>query len=227
MSAPPNTLLLIFLLFAAGCQPLPAGSLEAVGGASNSPRPGDVYLLRGWRDLYSGGIDQLATKLRDRGVRATVYREAQWRELADAITHKGGADNRREPLVLIGFSWGADDAVRIARELQSRHLQVDLLVTIDPVTPPPVPGNVRTCYNFYQSNGVWDLFPWLRGIPLQSGGAASLTNINIRHHPDLLEPNTSHATIAANPKLHRAIIDRVLSVCTLRATSPPAESSAP
>ena len=83
-------------------------------------------------------------------------------------------------------------------------MTVDLLVTIDPVTPPPVPPNVRRCYNLFQSNGIWDVFPWLRGIPLrpQRPGAGELKNMDLRRdRPDLLEQDTSHATIAANPKI--------------------------
>lgn len=191
--------------------------MEAVRPASETARRGNVYLLRGWQDLYSQGIDQLADSLRREGVEAQVFRAGQWRELGETISHRYAGAGRREPLVLIGFSYGADDVVQIADQLKGADLTIDLLITIDPVTPAPVPENVRVGYNFFQSNGVWDAFPWFRGVPLQPDGNRQIMNIDIRRQrTDLLEPDTAHSNIAANPKIHREIIRRVLEVCGAR-----------
>lgn len=180
----------------------------------NLGHPGTVFLVRGWRDLWSEGIDQLAEQIRRNGMNAQVYRESQWRELAEAIDYRYRSNALTRPLVLIGFSYGADDVLRIAERLARDSIPVDLLITIDPVTPPQVPGNVRVCYNYYQTNGIWDLFPWLRGIPLSASRPGQLVNVDIRRQrTDLLEPNTSHATIAGNPKLHREIVSHVREIC--------------
>jgi len=205
------------VLVAQGCQPLPPGDLTAIAPAGETLPVGNVCLIRGWQDLYSSGVDRLASELQQSGVRAHVYRAAQWREVDRALArqYRGVAD--RQPLVLIGFSYGADDVVRIASDLKSAGVAVDLLITIDPVTPPPVSSNVRLTYNYFQTNGVWDVFPWFRGVPLRSAGAPQLINVDIRRQrPDLLEPDTAHANIAANPKLHREIIKKVLAVCPPR-----------
>ena len=61
---------------------------------------------------------------------ATAYREEQWGDLADALLARPA-----QPLVLVGFSYGADDVILIARRLAEHGRPVDLLVTIDPVTP--------------------------------------------------------------------------------------------
>ena len=132
----------IFAMFLIGCHPLPPGRVDAVRALSPAPRAGQVFLIRGWRDLWSQGIDDLATKIRDAGVSAQVYRAAQWHELASALTTTRKNPLPTEPLVLIGFSYGADDAIETARQLQTANIPVDLLITIDPVTPPPVPPNV-------------------------------------------------------------------------------------
>ena len=48
--------------------------------------------------------------------------------------------------------------------------------------------------------------------PLKSDGVVKLINIDIRaQRPDLLEPDTAHSNIAANPKLHREIVRLVLT----------------
>jgi hypothetical protein len=116
--------------------------------------------------------------------------------------------------------------IRIARQLNARSIPVDLLITIDPVTPPAVPPNVRRCLNYYQSNGVWDIFPWFRGIPLAAApDGPAIVNQNLRtDRRDLLEPGTSHQTIAANGKLHREIMARVMEACL---ADPPLYTSAP
>ncbi len=177
-----------------GCARLPAGDVSEL----SHPSHPNVILVRGFLDWYSTGIDQLATELRAAGVPCLVYREDQWRQVAEQLSQ-----HPQQPTVLIGFSYGADDVILIARQLSEAKKSVDLLITIDPVTPADIPPNTRRCCDFYQSNGFWDIFPWLRGTPVNGSGA--IENINLRNRPDLLEPGTSHATIAANPKLHAAI----------------------
>lgn len=213
----------LLLVMSVSCHSLPPGSMDSVHPTSDGPRKGNVYLLRGWQDVYSAGIDRLAIRLRQNGLRAQAYRAAQWHELAETIARRYRNVPSAEPLVLIGFSYGADDALLVAQYLDRSGQSVELIVTIDPVTPPSVPDNVRLCYNYFQTNGIWDALPWLRGIPLKSSGRTQLINIDIRRQrPDLLERDTSHATIAANPKLHAAIIQQVLSVCVYRSTTPTA-----
>jgi thioesterase domain-containing protein len=86
-----------------------------------------AVLIRGFQDWYSTGIDALANELRAAGVDARVYAQADGKLAGDALL----ADAPR-PLVLIGFSYGADDAVRISRRLKKANKPVDLLITIDP-----------------------------------------------------------------------------------------------
>src|SRR6266567_313999 len=126
-----------FAIFAIGCQPLPAGRVAAIQDGGRTRRLCNVYLIRGWQDLWSQGVDELAVQLRGKGFRAEVFRAAQWREVAGALA-KASKD---QSLVLIGFSYGADDVIEIARQLRDGGRSVDLLITIDPVTPPPVPAN--------------------------------------------------------------------------------------
>src|SRR5258706_123006 len=64
--------------------------------------------------------------------------------------------------------------------LDKASVAVDMVVTMDPVTPPDVPGNVRYCYNLYQSNGAWDKVPMFRGVPLKlaEGAVAERTRVD-------------------------------------------------
>ena len=198
------------MLAATGCARLPPGRTDAVA-LPPASRSGQVYLIRGFLDWYSDGMDRLAAELAADGVADAVYQEEQWGDLGDALLAR---PNLSGPLVLIGFSYGADDVVIIARQFAEQGRTIDLLVTIDPVTPDDVPANVRRCVNFYEPNGVWDVLPFLRGIPLRAEpGGVEPENVNVRGRADLAEPDTSHATIADNAKVHRAIVDLVRGTC--------------
>jgi len=213
----------VILALCAGCSSLPAGAIGDVRASSDSPRAGQVYLVRGWNGLWSEGLDSLAGELRSHGLDARVYQQGQAAQLGDALLSRYRGSPRPDSLVLIGFSFGADEAIRIARRLEEARVPVALLVTLDPVTPPPVPANVICGRNFYQSNGVWDALPWLRGVPVkperanpEATGPARVANYNLREHAELSEGATGHNTIAANRKVHEVIVAEVLRACPAR-----------
>lgn len=209
------------LLAGAGCSSMKPGRLSDVSPQNQDrQRAGNVFLLRGFIGIFSTGIDSLGEQIDQTGVEAQVFQDDQWRSLGHTLgkRYRGVADP--EPLVLIGHSYGADDVVRVARILDEYDVKVDLLVTLDPVTPPAVSKNVARAYNLYQTNGAWDALPWLRGVPLQTenGFAGQLANLNIRgERRDLLEPNTDHFNIEKKGKIHKEVIAQVLDTCPPRA----------
>jgi pimeloyl-ACP methyl ester carboxylesterase len=214
------SLLVACLSLSGGCtSSTKEGDLTAVRFDSTLPRAGNVYLLRGWIGIFSAGIDNLTAELNQAGVRAHVYQEMQWPSLRDRLGDAYAHQGDHEPLVLVGHSYGADSVIRIARELQDRHVTVDLLITLDPVTPPKVPANVARTVNLYQSNGFMDNFPWLRGIPLENadGNRNPLVNIDLRtDRPDLVGPDLDHFNVEKQPGVHQEILRQVLGVCPPR-----------
>lgn len=220
---PTTTALLTSLLLAllhTGCTAsTKEGDLSAVRFDSDHPRAGNVYLLRGWIGIFSAGIDNLTEELNSAGVRAHVYQEMQWPSLRKRLTDAYARQQDHEPLVLVGHSYGADSVLRIARDLQEDNVNIDLLITLDPVTPPKVPSNVLRTVNLYQSNGFMDNFPWLRGIPLtpEPDNSHPLANIDLRNdRPDLVGPDLDHFNVEKQVGVHREVISQVLSVCPPR-----------
>jgi pimeloyl-ACP methyl ester carboxylesterase len=206
-------------MLSTGCSVPPNGPLSSVQPLSDRARVGNVYLLRGWIGVFSTGMDALTDKINAAGVRAIVYQDTQWSELADAIKDKYSKARYHEPIVLVGHSYGADDVLRMAEELDKAGIAVDLVVTLDAVTPPRVPGNVRLCYNLYQSNPVMDHLPFLRGIPVKSDSEhpTKVINNDIRvNRTDLLEPGLDHFNIEKKPKIHDDILRQILAVCPPR-----------
>jgi hypothetical protein len=214
-------LILLPLLFtAAGCS-IPVvnpGSMDAVQPVSRAPRAGNVYLVRGWLGVFSTGIDTLGDKVKAAGVQDAVYQEAQWRTLAAAIIEKYKNVKDPEPLILVGHSYGADDVIAIARELDKEKIPVDLLLTIDATVPPPVPANVRRCYNLYQT-GMLDALPFMRGVPLRADQEfkGKLQNVNIRvDRTDLLDGDVNHFNIEKKDKIHQEALKQILAICPPR-----------
>ncbi|HMO26967.1 MAG TPA: hypothetical protein PKB10_11925, partial [Tepidisphaeraceae bacterium] len=116
--------------------------------------------------------------------------------------------------------YGADGVVAIARELHRRDVPVDLVITLDPVTPRTVSANVRRAVNLYQSNGAWENLPFLRGIPLEKEASAEhteLVNADIRtDRTDLLEPGLDHFNIEKKQSVQDEVIRQVMEVCVPR-----------
>lgn len=214
--------LIVFVMtFAAGCS-IPVvnpGSMDLVQPVSKAPRAGNVYLVRGWLGVFSTGIDTLGDKVKAAGVADEVYQEAQWRDLAAAIIEKYKGVKDAEPLILVGHSYGADDIVAIAREIEKAQIPVDLLVTLDPTTPPAVPANVRRVYNLYQTSAL-DALPFMRGIPLKADPdfKGKLENVDIRaQRVDLVDDDLNHFNIEKKDKIHQDAIKQILAICPPRA----------
>lgn len=195
------------------------GKMEWVQTDSDRPLAGNVYLIRGFIGIWSYGVDHLGRKINEAGIRACVFQEDQWQQVADTIIERYQKSADHEPIVLIGHSYGADDVVRMARRLGEHNMTVDLVITLDPTTPPQVPKNVRLCYNIYQP-GALDVLPFFRGVALEteSPDQKNLANVNIRaERRDLLDSDTDHFNIEKNEKIHAEVIKKVKEFCPPRA----------
>jgi len=212
-------LVVVVLPALCGCKgSMTPGKMEWVQIDSTAPRAGNVYLIRGFIGLFSFGIDRLTVKINEAGIRAHVFQEDQWKQLARTIRETYKNQPNHEPLILIGHSLGADKTLWIAHELKNEGITVDAILTMDPTLPPDVPSNVRVCHNYYQPS-VFDGLGILRGIALKQepGSTGKLINYNIRaEHKELLEPDTNHINVDKNTKIHAAIIARLLEICPPR-----------
>lgn len=147
--------LLIASLFIVGTAP---AGLFAPGGTearAETPAPviGTVYVFRpmGGR-LASPEMDNLAAKIRARGLEADVYNYTNWlRPAKDAIA-RYRAEEWKSPIIVIGHSAGGDSAIRFALWLKRSGVPVNLIVTLDPTRiAGKVPANVERFVNIYSS----------------------------------------------------------------------------
>jgi hypothetical protein len=78
---------------------------------------------------------------------------------ADHDGRLSGDEKLKARIVLYGHSWGASEAVRMARILQKDGVPVLLTIQVDSVSKPgtddwSIPGNVAQAANFYQLDGL-------------------------------------------------------------------------
>jgi hypothetical protein len=137
------------------------------GAVAAEPR---VLLLRGWLAVFSGGLDHLADELRARGIDAEVRRHLYWTSAVSEILRDRA---KIGPLILVGHSQGGNDAIEIARALQTSHVPVDLVVTLAPYMPKPVPANVGRAINYYQGGG------WGSPLVPEAGFRGKLANYDL------------------------------------------------
>jgi hypothetical protein len=138
--------------------------LVAVSGSAEAApdRGPKVYLLRGFMNVFSLGLDELATKIESRGIRAEVYNHLSATRLADEIAgeYKSG---KTRPVILVGHSAGAAAIVDLVGELQRAGVPVALAVTLD-ITSRPIPGGrVGTFLNMYAGTGALSKGPGFQG----------------------------------------------------------------
>lgn len=181
------------------------------------PRAGHVYCMRGWLGIFSTGMDVLAVKIDQEVPSVSVADEEGWR-LIDFLTREHNNGRLRDPIILLGHSWGADDQIRVAKKLADQGIQVDLLITIDPVTPPVIPTNVRRVVNIYKSHPVTDTVPLWRGVAIDaSTTTVPVENIDLRQsNLGFSTDEIDHINIEKSTGVHELILQEIRKICPLR-----------
>ena len=202
-----------------GCDDLPLPPLPA---AQQSQIRGDcsvqAYCLRGLGDVYSLGLNHLTDRLRIEGVNAEVLSHRDWSMLADRILASFQNGTLAGPVVMVGHSYGSDDAIRVAESLDAHGIDVDLLVLLDATVPPQIPANVGRCLHLYQHTFWGDLFPLIfSGRPVQPAPGNDRTEIinrlvNFENFGEgALEVN--HFNIDSSVIIHDVVVDEIVRVC--------------
>jgi hypothetical protein len=113
-----------------------------------------VYLLPGLFSVFSIGMDEIRTKLKQRGISATIHTHLVWETLADEAI----SDYRRGrvgTIVIMGHSAGAVNAVDMPNKIAESGVPISLVVALDPPFRTTVASNnVRWVVNLYMPNGM-------------------------------------------------------------------------
>jgi hypothetical protein len=170
--------------------------------AAAAPRAGSgtghVYLLRGLLNIFSLGMDDLASKLQARGVAATVHNHADWQGIADSIAEKYKA-GKHGPVILIGHSLGADAVMIQAEYLGKKGVPVALVVPFDGTGSYAASPNVARVMNLTQRDYAY----MRRG----AGFKGNLQNIDVSK-----DSSIDHINIDKSGRLHNMVVGAVLGV---------------
>ncbi len=169
-----------------------------------------VYMLRGFMNVFSMGLDSLAQKLEEGGIRTSVANHFAWSSYAqDAIgKYKSG---KVRSIIIIGHSLGGGAALSMAEQLREAKVPVSLVITLDPVGTPQAPANVRRLINLYVSNGMGSK------VERSSKFRGSLVNSDQKDKPDI-----GHVSITT--AFQRKLLGYVRSAAT---SSRPRNASVP
>lgn len=194
-----------------------------IDGASRT-RVGHVFCLRGLLDVFSLGLNDLAERLRQEGIDATAVSGPSWLTLGCDISREWSRGNLQGPVILIGHSYGADNAVWMARYLGRRNIEVELLVLLDATDPPAVPESVARCLHVYRPTVLGNLLPFsFAGNPVQAEEGNNRTAI-VNHivSPEIFgtaAAHIGHLNVDASAAVHDLIVDEILRICPTHSVS--------
>jgi pimeloyl-ACP methyl ester carboxylesterase len=172
------------------------GLLAAVPGQAFAA--GHIYLLRGFADVFSAGIDEMGARLARSGYRATVHSYTEASALADQAVRE--QKTGRGPIILIGHSFGAEAAVAMAEQMKAQGASVALIVSFGPTVGLAVPSNVAQAVNYYQGEVPFTRGPGFRG---------RLTNVNLDK-----KDGVNHFNIEKIDSIQRRVIARVRAIAS-------------
>jgi pimeloyl-ACP methyl ester carboxylesterase len=156
--------------------------------------PPQVYLLRGLMNVFSLGMDDIASKLQGYGISATVMNHADSDFVASRImtTYNSGDHG---PVILIGHSLGADAVADIANTLARYNIPVSVLVLFDGTEAHQIPATVTTAVNYTRH---FMIAPW-------PGSRGLVQNVDLSN-----DPGIDHLNIDTAPSLQQQTINYVL-----------------
>lgn len=156
--------------------------------------PAHVYLLRGLMNVFSLGMDDLAAKIAERRIEATVRNHSDEDAIGSEILARYRSGDMG-PVILIGHSLGADAAMFISQALDRQSIPVALAILFDATRDHIVPKNVGCAVNFTQRF-------YLRPGP---NSRATIANVDLSN-----DNNIDHLTIDKSPSLQNDALNYVL-----------------
>jgi len=177
----------------------------STGNATPAPESvAHVYLLRGVLNIFSLGLDQIAAKLRQRGITATVHNYLFWASLADeaAAEYKTG---RVRTIILVGHSSGATALPDMVARLDRLGVPVSLAIGLDSVFQTRLAAHVGRYINFYVADGA--------GTPVEKANqfSGALENVDVQELPGI-----GHLTIDKNQIIQQRVISAIDTAVRIR-----------
>jgi hypothetical protein len=165
--------------------------------AAQAPVRAHVFLIRGVLNIFSLGMDQMASQLQQQGITATVHNHLFWVSIANeaAAEYKSGRINT---IILVGHSSGATVLPDIVERLDREGVPVKLAVGLDSVFHTSLNGRVGRYINYYVGNGAGTRVAEAKGF------SGKLDNVDVESIPGI-----SHLTIDKNTLIQQKVIAEI------------------
>jgi hypothetical protein len=156
-----------------------------------------VFLVRGVLNIFSLGMDQIASRLQQQGITATVHNHMLWASIADeaAAEYKSG---RIKTIILVGHSSGATCLPDIVARLDQQGVPVKLAIGLDSVFHTRLAGHVGRYINFYVASGNGTRVEQAKDFQ------GKLENVDVERVPGI-----SHLTIDKNQLMQQKVIAEI------------------
>src|ERR1700756_1775995 len=187
--------------------PLKANALPSAQAAQTH-----VYLMRGVLNIFSLGMDQMAYRLQQQGINASVHNHMLWSSVANdaAAAYKSG---KIKTIILVGHSSGATCLPDIVASLSAQGVPVKLAIGLDSVFHTSLTGKVGRYINFYIANGAGTRVEKTKNF------SGELDNVDVERVPGI-----SHVSIDKNEVIQQKVIAAIDAAV---ASGPPAERKPP
>jgi hypothetical protein len=178
--------------------------IPSVGNAGPNPAAqgsdAHVYLLRGVLNIFSLGLDDIAERLRQQGIPATVSNYIFWSSLADeaAADYRSG---KVKTIILVGHSSGATYLPDMVARLSQLGVPVKLAIGLDSVFHTSLSGRVGRYINLYIANGAGTAVRPTRELK------GTLENVNVDS-----VPGVGHISIDKNQYIQHRVIGEIDAV---------------
>jgi len=173
-----------------------------------------VYLMRGVLNIFSLGMDQIASRLQQQGIPASVHNHILWSSVAnDAIAeYRSG---RANVIILVGHSSGATCLPDMVERLSQQGVPVKLAIGLDSVFHTSLSGRVGKYINFYVANGAGTK------VERTQNFQGSLENVDVEN-----VPGVGHLTIDKNELMQQKVIAAIdAAVASGPGIAPPAPAA--
>ncbi len=187
----------------AGCSSTQNATVSSAG---NSGSVANIYMFRGgFNGVFSTGITDMASQLRQRGVPAQDLSWAASKSSLNKIKKSISANPNARPVILAGHSLGATSVVSMARALTDDGIEVDLVIVFDPLASTRIPKGVRKLINFKASGDKENPGRFRPG----TGFTGKIVNVDIRNLTGLNK--SSHWNIVNQKNLQQRVVREIES----------------
>ncbi len=154
-----------------------------------------IYAMRGLLGIFSTGMDTLAKKTKEQlHYDATSMSYLESKKLIKHITNMYFKEKDRNPIILVGHSFGADEQINVAKRLNQLHIPVEAIIAVDNTKRDDIPENVKVVYNVMSNSSQLEklMFGW-GSLYKAKSNHTKIYNINI--YKDLHIRGVSHIAI--------------------------------